>query len=148
MRKRSRRIQPIRKLAAHHEQDAARELGQALRLLEDHKRQLEQLLRYRQEYALQMARDGSAGISAARLHEYQAFMETLDQNIAAQEARIREAEQICRQLRSVWQQRHGRTGSLDKAITRLEKTEAVGEKRREQRESDEFAARGRRGPRG
>ncbi|HEB60089.1 MAG TPA: flagellar export protein FliJ [Gammaproteobacteria bacterium] len=146
MRKRSQRIQPIRKLAAHHEKDAARELGQALRTLETHKQQLEQLLRYRQEYALQMTSRGSQGISAARLQEYQAFMETLDQNIANQEAHILEAEQVCRELRAVWQQRHGRTDSLGKAITRLEKHEATGERRREQREADELSGRIRREP--
>lgn len=146
MRKRSKRMQPIRNLAAHHEEDAARELGQALHTLETHRQQLQQLLRYRQEYALQMTQHGAQGISAVRLREYQTFMENLDQNIATQEAHIVEIEQACRVLRANWQQRHGRTDSLGKAIAQFEKSEAREERRREQRETDEFAGRARREP--
>ncbi len=141
MARRSRRLRPIHRLAAGRENDAARALGLAQRELAAGREQLRQLTRYREEYVADMTRRGRDGISAARLREYQAFLDQLDAAIRIQCQRLQELEARCHDRRHQWHDRHRDSQVLEKVMARIAREERKAEARKEQRETDDFAGR-------
>ena len=134
---RSKRMKPIHRLAENNEQEAARELGGALRQLEQQRSQLTQLHAYRQEYMQQFSRQGCAGMNGAQLRDYQSFLENIDRAIHDQQQRILHAEKACSLKKQEWQTRHQRSQVLENAISRFEKDELKQADKRVQRELED-----------
>ena len=135
--KKSERMEPIKQLAADHEQEAVKDLGQSRRALSEHEIKLEQLRNYRAEYARLFQQHGVQGMDGAKLQAYQSFLAQLDMAIRAQMDMIQRVNLECEQKREVWQQRHTRTEALGKTVERFQKTERRQEEKREQREMDD-----------
>ena len=134
---RSKRIKPIHRLAANNEQEAARELGSALRQLEQGRDQLSQLQEYRREYLKQFSAQGSSGMNGAQLRDYQRFLDNIDRAINDQKQHIQVAEQACTVRKQEWQTRHQRSQVLENAINRFKNDELKETDKREQRELDD-----------
>lgn len=135
--KKSERIEPIKKIAADHEQDAVQDLGQSRQALNEHETKLEQLIQYRAEYARLFQEHGSRGMDGSQLQAYQGFLAQLDVAIRAQQGMIQQVKLECEDKRHVWQQRHTRTEALGKTIDRFRTAESKQQDKQEQKEADD-----------
>jgi len=137
MMKKSERMIPIKKMAADHEQEAVKDLGQSQRALNEHEMKLEQLVNYRAEYYRLFQEHGSRGMDGSQLQAYQGFLAQLDSAIVSQRNMIEHVNEECDVKREVWQQRHTRTEALGKTVQRYQNSEQKLEDKREQREVDD-----------
>jgi len=138
---RSRRMQPVWRVAESREREAAQAVGKAQRLFEEESARLGELRHYRQEYQRHIEETGAAGVTAARLMELRRFLGRLGLAIEQQQGRIAAARQQLEQKRRLWREAQGRMQALESVMERYRHEEAREGARREQRETDEFAQR-------
>ena len=136
---RSKRMQPVLRIAEMREQTAVKELGNAQRFLKEQEERLSELQDYQAEYARNCHAQGSSGISAARFQELQRFMASLSQAIEQQQQMEQNAARNCMQKKQLWQQAYGKSKSLDKVVERYSEQELYEQGQREQKEADEMA---------
>lgn len=136
---RSDRMQPLKDLADSRERDAGVHVSAARRLLEERERQLEQLKAYRADYAGRAASQGAA--DAVRLQNYHAFLGRLADAVRQQEELVAAARLDLERVSATWQERRIEAASLGKVVERIATAERRTSERREQRETDEQAAR-------
>lgn len=137
--KQAQRLQPMARLAASQERDAARLMAEMTRQTEAQQSQLEMLIRYRNEYFQNYTEAGQAGITAVQLRDYQAFLNRLDAAINQQQQQLAESRRGCEQSRTFWQGRRSQQKMIDKV---LEKRLAQSRKQadsRAQKENDDRA---------
>ena len=133
----SKRFHPVRRVAQSREQNAARELGNSQRRMQEQEARLEALKRYHDEY-LERFRDAARlGISSAQLQEYQAFLSKLSRAIQEQEKIVQSSHRECCDKKELWQQKRVRSQALSKVVERFETAERRAEDSREQKEQDE-----------
>lgn len=142
--KKSDRFRPIQQLTVAKEQDAAKALGQANQLLDEHEHRLHELQNYRTEYQQQLMQRGQGGFTAAKMMEMRRFLQSLDQAILQQQQSVEVLRKEREKMRQQWQQAHGRTVAMEKVVLRYQEDEAYHQNKREQKESDEMAQRGKR----
>lgn len=140
---RSKRLQPVQRITEARERDAARLLGESQQQLQQLQQQLLELGRYREEYRSHYQQSGSAGFSAQKLQQMQAFLASLEQAITQQQQAVLKAEAHCEERKRLWFQARGRTQALEKVAGRYQEDEQQQQNRREQKESDEHAQRAR-----
>lgn len=138
----SKRFQPIVDLAHDSEREAAKALGQALQRLDDARKQLQQLMGYREEYAQQLQQSGRQGINAQKLNEYRHFMAKIDAAIDAQKGTVATTEQLLEEKKKFWFAKRGRSKALDSVLDRYLESEQRQRDKKDQREQDDRASRG------
>ncbi len=136
---RSKRMKPVKEVAEHREQDAARALGREQDRLAAERGKLQQLIAYRDEYALSFESRGGKGVNARELQNFRAFLGRLNAAIEQQGKVVAQAEQACEAQRRQWLQRRSRSQALGKVMDRYHRDEARERERREQAASDEHA---------
>ncbi len=142
---RAERLQPAREVAERRERDAAVELAAARRALDAAQARLQELQRFRIEYAQRLASSpgGSLG-SASLLKDGHAFLARVDAGIEQAERNLLEHRRLCESRHAHWLACRVRARAIDKVAERHRAREAVQADRLEQREQDEFASRPRR----
>lgn len=143
---RSKRMQPIARLAADRERQAARDLGASRREFEAQRVRLGELQGYRDDYAARFRSASAQGIDAAQLRDFHAFIARLNEAIAQQERLVTAARREWEACAARWQGLRTRTQALDRVVERLQQGEAREVRRREQGDSDERAQRPRPDP--
>lgn len=138
---RTQRLQPVLRLADREVQKAARALAFMQQRLQQEEEKLRQLHRYQQEYHELVVRDGSAGISSARLHMISRFSSNLDQAMTQQEQQIALVQGQLEQVREHWRSKDMRYRQLEKMMDRIRDQEDALRARQEQRTHDEYARR-------
>lgn len=133
MNQRSRRLQPAADQARQQTEDALAKLATQQQQLAKAEHQLDELERYRREYA--GAGDGAVSVSA--LLNRQQFVARIDQAIAQQVAEVNRQHRRLDQVRDHWQQAHARESALDSVIAQHQEHERRAEERREQADVDE-----------
>ena len=108
-------MQRIVALAAADEQRVTGALGQAQQELEKNLNRLDELTRYRRDYA---GKQPAGSVSAVRWHDYQAFLARLDQAIGVQRELILDAEQNVEAHRRRWIAKRQRRESLQRVLDR------------------------------
>jgi len=139
--RKSRRMEPVLRVAASREDKAAQEFGASRRQLDEHERQLAQLQGYRREYQARFETSGAAGITAARLLDTRRFLAQLDQAIAQQQQAVSNAARLCEQKRQLWLRSRQKSQTFIKAKERFEAQESLADDKRDQKASDELAQR-------
>jgi flagellar protein FliJ len=134
---RSKRMEPIKELAADREREAATQVELARRALDDHERQLGQLRQYRAEYAERVAKDAAPDV--VRLQNFHAFLGRLSDAIAQQERTVADALAALERATDAWRERRIEAASIGRAVAKIATGERRVEDRRAQRESDERA---------
>lgn len=134
---RSKRMDPVLRVAEQRERDAARALGQARQRFEQHRARLRELLEYREEYSRRFQQTGGGGMDMKQLHEYRAFLGRLNDAVAHQHKIIAKAEAEVQRRHGEWTGIRNRLRSLDTVRERFRREEHVQTERREQRELDE-----------
>lgn len=134
-------LEMLTDLARTQTDESAKRLGllQSAQLTASQK--LELLMKYRQDYALQLQALMSEGLATAKLRNYQAFLLTLDGAIDQQRAIVAQAVTRLDHGRDDWRNNKRRLNSFDTLAERVRRQELMAQAKREQRESDERAAR-------
>ena len=121
--------------------ESARDLGESNSRRETVKQQLDMLLDYRQDYLDKLQTAMQTGLAAADCHNYQRFINTLDNAIAQQKNLLLHAEQQLSACRERWQLAKRKLSSFETLQTREQRAQASIDARREQRNNDEHSAR-------
>jgi flagellar protein FliJ len=130
-------------LARHQADDASRRLGELQRAQLSAAGQLAMLETYRSEYLQQLDDQMAQGLSMQQLRNFRHFLDALDEAIAQQQ---RVGEQAAQQLeggRQAWQQRTRKLNAFDTLGERLKRHALLTIAKKEQRDTDERAARAR-----
>ncbi len=138
---RSRRMEPVQRLADDQAEAAARDYARRRDALEAEQRKLQQLEAYRADYRAGFGQPGRAGMDPHRLRDYAAFLGRIDQALEQQRGAVArlEAQVLC--MREQWLERWGRARALERTVERYRAQERGSERRREQAASDELALR-------
>ena len=146
--KRSQRMQPIVRLAGNREEQAAQSLARAQQHLAEQEAKLENLADYRGEYRQQVVGAGSQGLNGRQVRGFQGFLNQLDQAVEGQRQVIERARLEVEERRRIWLAARVECQRMDLVIERFESEELRVVARREQKETDEYASRPRKGPPG
>lgn len=133
---RSKRMEPVKKLADDKADAAAKALAEARRRLEEHVMRLNQLQEFRGQYQMQRTRSGESGIDGFRLRDYNAFVGRIDEAIAQQRQAVAQAEAEVERMRGQWTELLGRARAIDKVVDRYQQDERREDQRKAQRQSD------------
>ena len=138
--KASRSLRPVAKLARQKEKAAARHLGETMTQAAQHKKQLEDLIAYRQQYAESFQSVAAAGVSIAKARDYQLFLNRLDDAINLQQQQVMQSERNCEDSKSQWQGAYGNSKMIDQVIETRRTDENKKKQSSEQREVDDRPA--------
>ena len=128
-------------LATSQTDEAAKKLGHAIRACADTEQKLALLLQYRDDYAARFQSNLAAGLNAAGFRNFQLFMGKLDDAITGQQQIVLDAQKRKDNERTAWQASERKKMSYDTLATRAQKEEQRLENQRDQKQTDELAAR-------
>lgn len=128
-------------LAQNQTDDAARRLGALQSAHLSARQKLDLLLQYRQDYHDQLDTLMRGGLPSSQWRNYRNFLGTLDGAIEQQRAIATQTENRLDRGRTDWQQEKRRLSSFDTLAERVRMQALMVEAKREQRDSDERAAR-------
>lgn len=128
-------------LAQSKANEATHRLGQLQRAQLGAAEKLELLIRYRQEYNDRLQRQMRDGVSSSGWRNFQHFIGTLDSAIEQQRAIAAQADSRLAHGRSDWQHSKRRLNAFDTLANRAKQQQTQIINKREQRGSDEHAAR-------
>lgn len=120
---------------------AAKKLGSAIRAHEETEKRLALLLQYRDDYTIRFQSSLAAGLTAAGYRNFQLFLDKLDTAIAGQQNIVNEAQKRIDAERSAWQASERKRMSYDTLAARARQAELRLEVKRDQKQTDELAAR-------
>ncbi len=133
----SKRFEPIRKIAKQKERDAAAQFGQTLRDREEAQRRLQELEQYLAEY-LQRFQDATrSGMGAERIRDYQVFIDKLESAIGEQKRVLQEMQSRCDDSKAQWHGRFTKVRAVENAVDRMRTEENRVSEKKEQNSSDE-----------
>jgi flagellar FliJ protein len=135
----------LKNLAAQKRDASARKLRDSLSRRVDAQRKLDALIRYRQDYQAKLDAAKRSGIGADGLRNYQMFLANLERAIDQQTDALQVMESDVGFAQTDWQHTQQRVDSLDTLDGRRAQATSEVEARREQKLTDEFAARRARG---
>lgn len=128
-------------LATTEVDDAAVRLGRAVRAVEEARQKLGLLDGYRDDYAQRFQNTMANGFTPMAYRNFQGFMDKLDQAIDGQQKLVRDAEWRVEQERSAWRESERKRISYDALATRAKTASDQKIAKREQKQTDEQAAR-------
>jgi flagellar FliJ protein len=131
----------LKRLAKEREDKAAERMRRAQARLADANGKLSQLDLYRQEYETRFAERSQAGMSAAQWVDFKKFIGRIAEAVTMQQKEVEVADQRYQVERENWQEQHKQVAAFDKLIEREKQQAALKEAKREQKSTDEFAAR-------
>jgi flagellar FliJ protein len=137
----SKRLQPVSRIAESRERQAAIELADFRRFLSGQQAKRDELVAYREDYARRFEQAGREGLDAARAADFRRILVRLGEAIAWQEQRLASLAQDYERVRRRWTDHRARTAALAKVIEHYRDAERRDAERREQSELDEQALR-------
>ncbi len=137
---RSDRMKPIKRYADSREQDAGALLARARALVEERERRLDELQRYREEYAGRQSQ-AVGTLDPVRLQNYHAFLTRLGDAIRQQQGLLDEARADLDRRAQAWRETRAEAAALGRVVENLRLHERREHDRREQQQHDEQALR-------
>lgn len=134
-------LQPILELMQSRTDEATRRLANLIAHEKDAKNKFQMLQEYRGEYASRFQRAAQNGISQREWHNYQEFLNRLDEAIDSQAQSVNQQEKNTLAGQALWQQQRVKLKAFDTLSRRHETNELKLEVKREQKVQDEFASR-------
>ena len=134
-------LEQLIELAKTANERAARALGASRNRAQEEQGRLQLLLDYRREYIDRFAAAARAGLDRAAWANYHQFMAKLDAAILQQGELAAQHRESVDQRRRDWHSTNTKLKSFDTLDRRRQDAERSNERRREQREQDEFAGR-------
>lgn len=134
-------INTLVELASREVDAASEQLGSALAAGEEAEQKLNMLLQYRSDYASRCQANLETGLSAAAYSNFCSFMQKLDHAINGQQEIVRESKQRIEQAYAAWVSSEQKKMSFGTLANRVQNEALRKESRRDQKLSDEHAAR-------
>lgn len=134
---RSKRLEPLARIADHRQQSAADRFKQSRDRLALYQAKLEEMQGYRAEYHARFGERGRQGLRADEIKAFQSFVTKLDETIGQLEGLVEGERKQVERDRALWVAKHARTKALDGAIDGLRRAEDLDQLLREDRETDE-----------
>ena len=134
---RSERLQPISKIRKQQERNAGRQHGESIRQAELHKKQLNELIDYRDQYSKTFKLAGESGLFAIQLLEYRLFISRLDDAINQQKQHVVNGDTRCEASQKEWMQRRNSSKMIDKVVESRQQAEHNEQEKREQKEMED-----------
>ncbi len=128
-------------LATQDVENAAKNLGHAIRVANEAKEQLNLLAQYRIDYELRFQNTSQAGLAVTQLFNFRNFIGKLDTAIEGQKLILQDAEYKQEHYRLIWQESEKVRLSYQTLLNRQLKQAEHRDTQREQKQADEFAAR-------
>ena len=141
---RSKRMQPVQRVAEKRENDAAHRMSESRQQLAHQETRLKELQAYRDQYAAQFSERGNAGLDSMQLQDYRVFLSRLNEAICQQELVIAQCRSRHVLDQDQWTNRRCHTQAVDNLIERFRKDEQRQQHQREQQLQDDHSQRGRR----
>jgi flagellar protein FliJ len=134
-------IETLTELARSRTEEAARQLAALRTASMSASAKLELLQQYRRDYGEQLQAMMREGLGCAQLRNFQDFLRALDAGIEEQRSAASRTETRLDRGRKDWQQQHRRLNAFETLADRMHQQAVIAQGRREQRASDEQAAR-------
>lgn len=134
-------LQTVLELMQLRADEATRQLARLIANERDAKNKLDMLVQYREEYATRFKQAAQSGITQREWHNYQEFLNRLDEAIAAQQQMVAVQAKNTAAGQALWQQQRKKLKAIDTLSERHFSSEYALEQKREQKTQDEFAAR-------
>ncbi|PHQ26695.1 flagellar export protein FliJ [Marinobacter guineae] len=138
---RSQRLAVVLALEERKEREALERMGEARKLVDQQREQVDNLNRYQQEYRQQIRNSQQGVVQVTRLQAWQAFIAQLDQVIRQQQTQLDQAEKVFEVRKQEWQQAWERRRGMEKYVDTCRQQERREQDLREQKLSDEAAGR-------
>lgn len=136
-------IQLLTDLITQQSEEASLRLGRAISALDAARQKLVLLEDYHKSYADQLQLRLSEGLNVSSYYNFQAFMLTLANAINQQQQQVQKCQHVVDVERKAWQEHERKRLSYD-VLHQQAKTELKNQaNKREQKETDEYAARNR-----
>lgn len=134
-------ISTLIELAEKDTDEAAKNVGKAIRALEETEKQLALLLQYRDDYVMRFQTGAAAGLSAGQYMNFQSFIYKLDSAVDGQRKIVKDAEYRVSKARSLWQECEKKRLSYGILHNRAQADVLKKESKLDQKQTDEHAAR-------
>ena len=134
-------LQTVLELMQLRADEATQQLARLIANERDAKNKLDMLAQYRDEYATRFKQAAQSGITQREWHNYQEFLNRLDEAIAAQQQMVAVQAKNTAAGQALWQQQRKKLKAIDTLSERHFSSEYALEQKREQKTQDEFAAR-------
>ena len=121
--------------------DAAKNLGKAIRHKEDAENQLNLLIQYQADYENRLQNNALHGVSVSQFANFQAFIGKLDLAIDGQKKIIQDAQYKVEIATKQWQECEKKRLSFDTLLKKNERLQQAKENKRDQKQTDESATR-------
>ncbi|CAL62031.1 flagellar FliJ protein [Herminiimonas arsenicoxydans] len=128
-------------LASKESDEAAKRLGHCMKAAEDSEQKLALLMQYRDDYATRFQQNLANGLTAMGYRNFQLFLDKLENAISSQQLVVRDAHIHVEQERSAWQASERKRMSYGTLANRALKARQLAENKRDQKQTDEHAAR-------
>lgn len=134
-------LETLIELATRESDEAAKRLGKCMKAAEDTEQKLAVLVQYRDDYAARFQTNLTAGLTAMGYRNFQMFLDKLELAISSQKLVVQDAHTRVERERSAWQASERKRMSYDTLAARASKEKQLKESRRDQKQTDEHAAR-------
>ena len=128
-------------LATKGSDDAAKELGRRNRLAAEAQQKLDLLQQFRDDYAKRFEQSMANGLTASNYRNFQLFIDKIDSALGGQQEVVKLAHVRIEEAKVTWQNCERKRLSYDTLATRARNEAAAAADKRDQKQSDEFAAR-------
>ena len=128
-------------LARRETDEAAKRLGNALKMVEDCEQKLNMLIGYRNDYAVRFETSLAAGMTPMAYRNFQAFLDKLDNAVTGQVEAVQKARKRGDQEKAVWQASERKRMSYTTLENRAQQEAMHLEAKRDQKAMDEHATR-------
>jgi len=137
----SKRLQPVIKVAQSREDDAVQALNEYRKVIDQHEAKLIELRQYHAEYTQRLNDGGRNGLNIAQINDYRNFIARLAVAVQQQEELLESCEVVLKEKHDAWMQTRVHHQALDKVVGRYQQQEHQESEKREQAESDERSQR-------
>ena len=134
-------LQTVLELMQTRADEATQQLARLIANERDARNKLAMLQQYRDEYATRFRQAAQNGLSPREWHNYQEFLNRLDEAIAAQSQTVAQQARNTANGQVHWQQQRKKLKAFDTLSERHQARENAREQRQDQKVQDEFALR-------
>ncbi len=135
--KQSTRLQPVENIRKQQEDNAGRLHGAAIKEANQQQNQLDELIRYREEYVKGFESMGQSGLSAIQAQEYRLFINRLDEAISQQQQFVATGKSRCEASQQEWLDKRSKRKVISKVVEKRQSAEQLQQKQREQKELED-----------
>ena len=133
----SKRLEPVNKLAEKKEQEAASEFGACMSQVQAMENQVRKLYQYREDYNAQFNQASSSGLDSARLQDYLMFINNINHSIDKIFAQLNKKKLECDSKKILWLEKHQQVKIYAKVKQKYLADELIIQNKNEQKQTDE-----------